>query len=126
MRTHRLMLLAAEKDKAIREVASYFSKAKDFEVLFVQNGLEAIDATKELLPDIIVMELLLPKLDGIRVCKALKENENTSHIPIVIISLIPAEKKSFEAGADVFLLKPINSSVLIATIEKYFAKNSIA
>jgi DNA-binding response OmpR family regulator len=119
-------VLAAEQDSVIEEVVSYFSALKGYEVVFVQNGLEAIDAVKKLSPDVVVMELLLPKLDGIRICKALKSNKETSSIPIIIVTLVNAEKKSLEAGADIFILKPVQSANLIDRINDVLHKQAVS
>ncbi|HZD60640.1 MAG TPA: response regulator [Anaerolineae bacterium] len=126
MRTYRILVLAAEQDSVIEEVVSYFSALKGYEVVFVQNGLEAIDAVKKLSPDVVVMELLLPKLDGIRICKALKSNKETSSIPIIIVTLVNAEKKSLEAGADIFILKPVQSANLIDRINDVLHKQAVS
>ncbi|MBE0447552.1 MAG: response regulator [Actinobacteria bacterium] len=125
MRTHRILILVTEKDGVIKEVASYFSDLKGCEVVFIQSGLEAIDIVKKSPPDIIIMDLLLQKLDGIRVCRILKKNKTTSNIPIIILTLVQAKKRSLEAGADVFILKPVRSADLIDIISNILLKQGV-
>lgn len=125
MHTHRILIAVTENDDVIKEVASYFSDIRGCEVLFVQNGLEALDIVKNSPLDLIVMDLLLPKLDGIRVCKTLKKDKTTSHIPIIITTLVQAEKRSLAAGADIFMLKPVGSADLIDVISNILLKQDI-
>lgn len=116
MRNSRILMLVPERDDVIREAETFLVEKEGCELLLVQNGRSAIDAVTEFSPNLVIMDLLLPRVDGIRICKAIKESEHGSGIPIIIMSIIPAEKRSLEAGASVFLLKPISSAALVGAV----------
>jgi len=83
------------------------------------NGVELL--IKEIQPDIILMDMLLSGVDGTIVCKQIKENPATRHIPIIMVSALTGGRgKSEEAGADFFLAKPFEMEDLLATAAAAF------
>jgi DNA-binding response OmpR family regulator len=83
------------------------------------DNLELI--IKEIHPDVILMDMLLSGVDGTLVCKQLKENPSTQHIPVIMISaLSEGQQKSEDAGADFFLAKPFEMEELLATSAEAF------
>ena len=93
---------------------------KYFSVIMAKNGQEAMELAKELQPDIIVSDILMPVMDGFELCGELKNNPSTFHIPVVLLTAIDSEKssiKSFEAGADAYLSKPCNEKLLLSRIQ---------
>ncbi len=85
---------------------------------FAADGESALARARELMPRIIVTEILVPKLDGLGLCRALKSDPATRHILVLIFSHLHAEDRALEAEADAFLLKPLNEEHLIETVEK--------
>lgn len=78
------------------------------------------EITKENMPDLILLDVLLSGIDGREICKQMKQNETTKHIPIVMLSAAPNVKKAVkEAGADDFISKPFEMKDLLSMIEKY-------
>ena len=71
-----------------------------------------------LLPDILLSEILVPQVDGLSVCRALKADPATRHIAVLIFSILAAEDRAREAGADAFLRKPLDDAQLIQSIEQ--------
>ena len=93
---------------------------KDFyNVYTANNGLEGIELIKEEIPDLIISDVVMPEIDGLELCKSVKSNFDTSHIPVILLTA-----KSFDyqvvdgvkSGADLYLTKPFNSEILIANI----------
>ena len=81
-----------------------------FEVKVATNGTEGVDWAKTLLPDLIVMDLRLPGLDGWEATRRLKSQPETKHIPIIVVTADVSEKsreKAFAAGCDDFEVKPV-------------------
>lgn len=84
-----------------------------------ENGLEALEMVEEEKPDLILLDVMMPGMDGFEVCKRLKENPNTSNIPIVMVTALSETTdrvRGLEAGADDFLTKPINDIALMARV----------
>ena len=76
-----------------------------------KNGIDALRKTKELSPDLIFLDVMMPKMDGYAACKKLKENPETQHIPVVMVTALAdrdSKIKGLDAGADDFLTKPID------------------
>ena len=92
----------------------------DCKVLIVQSGREGIEIAKTEQPDTILLDVVMPEMDGYEVCKKLKGDELTKHIPIVMITAIKTDTESrikgLDVGADAFLSKPIDPAELIAQI----------
>ena len=90
-----------------------------FEVKIAMNGKQAVDWAKTLLPDLIVMDLNLPGLDGFEATRRLKSQPETKHIPIIVLSAHDREKnreKALAAGCDEFETKPTDFEALVRKI----------
>ena len=84
--------------------------AEYFEVITAMNGLDALDAVQKSRPDIILLDIMMPGIDGIEVCKRIKSNPETQHIPVVMVTDLdqPEDRvRGLEAGADDFLTRPV-------------------
>lgn len=94
--------------------------AEYFEVVTAMNGLDALEAIQRSKPDIILLDVMMPGIDGIEVCKRIKANPATQHIPVVMITALdqPEDRvRGLEAGADDFLTKPVNDISLFCRIK---------
>jgi DNA-binding response OmpR family regulator len=112
-------LLIVEDNKDLQEyLINYFSNY--YHILSAENGLKGLEITQSKIPDIIISDLMMPIMDGIEMCKKIKSDLNTSHIPVIILTAkagIENEKEGLETGADDFILKPFNVEVLKLRIE---------
>lgn len=100
-----------------------------FEVKVATNGAEAVDWAKTLMPDLIVMDLRLPGLDGWEATRRLKGQPETKHIPIVVVTADTSEKsreKAFAAGCDAYETKPADFPKLIERINSLVARGAKA
>lgn len=94
--------------------------AEYFEVVTAMNGLDALDAIQRTKPDIVLLDVMMPGIDGIEVCKRIKSNAATQHIPVVMVTALdqPEDRvRGLEAGADDFLTKPVNDISLFCRIK---------
>ena len=93
----------------------------DCEVMTAQSGPEGLEKAKAGLPDTILLDIKMPRMDGYEVCNRLKEDEQTKHIPVIMLSAIKTETgdlvKGLESGADAYLAKPIDEYVLVAQVK---------
>jgi CheY-like chemotaxis protein len=102
-------ILVAEDERDIRELIGFTLRFAGLDVTLTKNGVEAVEQAPELQPDLIMLDIRMPKMTGYEACRALKSNPSTSKIPIVILSAkgqdgeIQAGK---EAGADHYIVKP--------------------
>ncbi|MBG1231365.1 PleD family two-component system response regulator [Aestuariivirga litoralis] len=94
--------------------------AEYFEVVTAMNGVDALDAVQRTKPDIVLLDVMMPGIDGIEVCKRLKANNATAHIPVVMVTALdqPEDRlKGLRAGADDFLTKPVNDISLFSRVK---------
>jgi CheY-like chemotaxis protein len=124
MTTHQpadALVLVVEDYQDAREMYSAYLQFSGYRVAEATNGLEAIEKTLELMPDIILMDLALPKIDGWEATKRLKSDERTKHIPIVALTghaLAGFAEGAREAGCDAFVTKPCLPDALVAEIRR--------
>jgi len=90
-----------------------------------RDGHEALKKIKKLKPDIVIVELLLPRMHGFSICQKIKSNKNTKRIPVIMISAkaYPVDiQKAKTFGADLFLVKPYKISDLVKNVKKFLDK----
>ena len=117
-------ILVIDDDTAITELMSMLLKTFGFEVLTTNIGEEGIRLAREADPNVILLDLMLPDLDGWQVCKEIRK---TSSVPILILSAINDPRmvaSVLDVGADDFLVKPVPSGVLVANIKKLIRRNT--
>lgn len=121
----RALILVVERNPAVQRLERFFLEQAGYSVEFTSDGVSALKRAQELKPKILVSEILVPKLDGLSLCRTLKQHPDTKEILIMIFSHLQAEDRALEAGADAFLTKPLDEELLIHTLEKLLAmKNS--
>lgn len=115
-------ILLVEDDRTLLEVLSIALKTKGYVVNVAIDGLEAINKINENLPDLIILDVNLPKLSGFDVAKAIKENDKTKHIPIIMLTALGQDvniKRGYETGCEDYITKPFNLEHLCLKIQKY-------
>jgi diguanylate cyclase (GGDEF)-like protein/PAS domain S-box-containing protein len=103
------VVLLAEDDDELRELVSTELEREGFSVVSVPNGSEAVSQTRSLNPDIVLMDLMMPVMNGIQATKLIKDDPATRHIPIIVGTVIDEKEdvvKGFEAGAIAYVTKP--------------------
>ncbi|HEY1416481.1 MAG TPA: response regulator, partial [Myxococcaceae bacterium] len=112
-------VLVVEDDLSILTGVSMNLRFEGYEVLQAQDGARGLEMAVTDAPDLIVLDVMMPDLDGFEVCRRLKSNPITLHIPVVMVTALdqPSDKvRGLEAGADDFLTKPIPELALIARV----------
>jgi len=106
-------VLVVDDERQIRDLLKEFLTNEVYEVILASNGKEAIELTENENPDVILLDLKMPGINGIEVCKRLKEEPKTQFIPIIVITgYVDNKIDAIEAGADDFVHKPINLTEL--------------
>lgn len=122
----RALILVVERDPHVRELEAYFLNEAGFEVEFTSDGASALERAQDLRPDIVITEVLVPKLDGLALCRRLKAAPETREIRVLIFSILAASTRAEEAGADAFLLKPLAERRLVDTVRELMARTGDA
>ncbi|HEV8240982.1 MAG TPA: response regulator [Thermoanaerobaculia bacterium] len=120
-RTGRALILVVEQDPQMRRLERYFLEQAGYAVELAVDGNQALETAQRLRPDIVVAEILVAGLDGLSVCRALKSDPETRSIVVVIFSILAAEQRARDAGADGFLRKPLDDARLVQSIEALLA-----
>lgn len=90
-----------------------------YNVYTANNGLEGLELIKEVVPDVIISDIVMPEVDGIELCKRIKDSFDTSHIPVILLTAKSFDYQIIEgvkSGADIYLTKPFSSELLIVNI----------
>jgi len=103
------------------EVRLYLKRllSRYFSVLEAEDGVQALKMAQNMMPDLILSDLMMPKMDGLEFCTHIKTNEQTSHIPVVLLTAHPSaetEVKGLQIGADDYIVKPFSAQSLLARI----------
>jgi DNA-binding response OmpR family regulator len=113
-------ILVVDDDKDILDSLSTILEMLGYDTQTTTKGDETFLKIDTFKPDLIILDVLLAGKDGRHICKQLKTEEKTKHIPIIMISAHPgANKSANEAGADDFVAKPFDITVLLEKVKKY-------
>jgi len=113
-------ILVVDDELDILEIIMHALKKEGFEVHIAANGFQALEQTRKIKPDLILMDVMMPLMDGMEACRQLKEDNDTKNIPIVFLTARSeefAELAGFEAGADDYISKPIRPRVLMSRLK---------
>lgn len=118
-------ILVVEDEKELTALVSLHMKMAGFEVLTADNGEKALYLSREEKPDLIILDLILPKIDGWQVCEHLRQDAVTKDIPVIMLTArtqIEDKLKGFEAGADDYVTKPFSPRELVARVKRVLAR----
>lgn len=118
-------ILLVDDEKDLVETVALRLQANGYEVIPAYDGEEAFKRAKEAKPDLIILDLMLPKMDGYKVCGLLKSDSRHKHIPILIFTARAQEidrKMAEEAGADAYFIKPFEPKALLDKIKELIEK----
>lgn len=118
-------ILVADDDMDIREILTMYLETESYKVITATNGYEAISQANQHKPDLIVLDMVMPGLDGIEVCQAIRKSHST---PILFLSSksTPKDKTiGLIAGGDDYISKPFDSNELLARVKAHLRRNRI-
>ncbi len=113
------VILIVEDEPAQMELISYNLQAQGFQILQANNGDDALALVAEVLPDLIVLDWMLPGVSGIEVCRQIKKQKNTGKIPVIMLTARGEEAdrvRGLETGADDYVVKPYSVNELVARV----------
>ncbi len=117
MSLEKPLILVAERDPFMR-VSLMRALGDHYRITFAESGREVLRLAREYRPALIIMEALLPDLDGFQTCGHLKRMTETRHIPVIFFTVLLAKERALQAGADAFLLKPLRQEEFLQTVER--------
>lgn len=118
MKKERILIVDDEED--ILELLRYNISKEGYDVIISESGEEALSLSSTHAPDLIILDLMMPGIDGLEVCKQLKQNEETRNIPVIMLTAKGTERdilKGFDCGADDYVPKPFSPKELNARMK---------
>ena len=113
-----LHIFIVERDRHVRELLTEFLGEAGYALRCFDDGAAALAAVQGEPPSLVILEILVPKLNNLKLCRAIKLAPRTSHIPVLVLSILNANDRAHLAGADAFMLKPIDPSRLLAAVAR--------
>jgi two-component system response regulator MprA len=107
-----------ERDPQVRELERYVLAEAGFAVEFAGDGEEALELARTRRPKLVITEILVPRLDGLAVCREIKRDPDLADVVVLIFSILSASVRAKEAGADAFLRKPLAERSLLSTVQE--------
>ena len=121
-------ILVADDHLPNRKLLQARLEAEYYDVIFATDGVEAVDAARRQAPDLVLMDVMMPRMDGYEACRVIKDDPATRHIPVVMLTALDEREdrlKGLDAGADDFLTKPIDDLILFARVRSLLRLKSV-
>jgi DNA-binding response OmpR family regulator len=112
-------VLVVDDEWRTREMLRMLLELEDYEVFEAEDGLDALEKAELYNPDVMILDVMMPKMDGIDTCKALRRNEKTADLPIIMLSGKTQEqaiREGLAAGATAYMTKPMSHKELLTNI----------
>lgn len=113
-------ILVVDDEQDLLDLIEYNLRQEGYDVIKAENGKDGIQMAKEHMPDLVLLDIMMPQMDGIEVCDRMREDSTLSHIPIIFLTARSDEKTEIEGlnkGADDFITKPISTTKLVSRIK---------
>ena len=118
-------ILIVEDEESLLKLESILLTSKGYDVRGASNGQEALDAIAEEKPDLVLLDIMLPEIDGFEVCQRIKDDPATKEIPVIMLTAKKSREdmaRGEKVGADWYITKPFKSVMVIETIQRFLAK----
>ena len=115
-------IMVVEDEIALLKLESIFLTSRGYQVCEMCNGREALDSIESELPDLVLSDIMMPDVDGFEVCRQIKANPLTSHIPVILLSARKGTEdfaRGDEVKADHYITKPFRSAVVLEAVKSF-------
>jgi len=122
-------ILVIEDEEDIQELVKYNLTQENYQVHCVGSGESGLQEAKKLLPDLLILDLMLPGMNGLEVCRQLKGDSNTKHIPIIMMTAKGEESDiviGLELGADDYITKPFSIKVFLSRVKAVLRRKQLS
>ncbi len=120
MNDNKRKILIVDDERYILHILDFSLGAEGYEVITAGDGEQAVERSRSDKPDLIVMDIMMPKMDGFEACKVIKADPDTRDIPVIMLTAKGREvdkKRGLDAGADEYLTKPFSPAKLIERVQ---------
>jgi two-component system alkaline phosphatase synthesis response regulator PhoP len=127
MKENSFKILLVDDEPDILEILSYNLKNEGFQIYTANNGDEGIKKAKKLIPDLIILDVMMPDIDGVKACKTLREIDSLNNTIIVFFTARSedySQLAGYDAGADDYITKPIKPKLLISKVKALLRRNT--
>lgn len=117
-------ILIVEDEESLLKLESILLTSKGYHVEGVADGKAALEAVKVMHPDLILLDIMLPEIDGFEVCRRIKDDVETQHIPVIMLTAKKSREdmaRGEQVGADWYITKPFKSAMVIETIQRFIS-----
>ncbi len=114
-------VMVVEDNPTTIKLLSFLLEKKNYEVFICENGKKALEVVESIMPDLILMDVMMPEMDGIEVTTKIRKNPKIAKIPIIMLSALGQEievMKGLQSGADGYVVKPFDSQSLLKLISE--------
>ncbi|MEU8954536.1 response regulator [Streptomyces sp. NPDC048518] len=120
-------VLVVDDNKVIRQLIRVNLELEGFEVVTAADGVECLDVVDEVQPDVVTLDVVMPRLDGLRTAARLRSDPRTRHLPIVVISACTQYEveSGLEVGVDAFLAKPFEPNELVGVVRQLLGSGGV-
>ena len=112
-------ILVVDDEMYIVNILDFTLAGEGWEVISANNGEDALRTLLKVEPDLVILDVMMPRIDGVEVCRAIKAREESAETPVILLSAKDSDRdreKGMEAGADLYLTKPFSPSRLVEEI----------
>ena len=125
MASEKLTILVVEDDAEMNELQRELLSLHEMDSIAAYSGVEALELAKEHKPDAVMLDVMLPEMDGFETCQHLRAQQGDRKMPIVMLTALDTEDcraRGFECGADAYFIKPFDPDEVISTIQVLIAE----
>jgi len=122
-------ILCVDDEPSILKIFEGLFAPNDYEIIKAQNGQEALEKLNEERVDLVLMDIMMPKLDGLEACRRIKGNERTRDLPVVMVTALSEKAdliKGIEAGAEDFISKPFDAREILERVKILLERKSLS
>jgi CheY-like chemotaxis protein len=112
----KAVILIVERDRNVRELQLFFLNKAGFAVEFADDGQCALERVRLGPPALLITEILVPKIDGLTLCRLVRNDASIGDVPVIVFSILAAAARATDAGAAAFLRKPLVEATFLAAI----------
>ena len=119
-------ILVVDDEKELVKLITFNLVIAGYDVLSAKNGIEALEISEQENPDLIILDIILPRIDGWEVCRRLRQNPHTTNIPIIILSALSEvndKLRGFDLGIDDYVTKPFSPRELVVRVKRVLARS---
>ena len=114
-------ILVVEDEETLLELESILLTSKGYNVEVAMDGKSALELVANMKPDLVLLDIMIPEIDGFEVCRQIKANEATRHIPVIMLTAKKSRDDCVmgeQVGADLYITKPFKTSMVIESIQR--------